>query len=39
VDGACHVAAQRDDAIVTFPLTGGEPTRFPTGTPTCVVPG
>ncbi|MGH3760721.1 lactonase family protein [Actinophytocola sp.] len=39
VDGVCHVAAQRDDAIVSFPLGGGEPTRFATGTPTCVIPG
>ncbi|OLF16675.1 lactonase family protein [Actinophytocola xanthii] len=38
-DGVCHVAAQRDDAIVSFPLTGGEPRRFRTGTPTCVIVG
>ncbi|HEY0453031.1 lactonase family protein [Actinophytocola sp.] len=39
VDGVCHVAAQRDDAIVSFPLAGGPATRFATGTPTCVIPG
>lgn len=38
-DGHLHVAAQRDDAIVTVPLGGGEATRFATGSPTCVVPG
>jgi 6-phosphogluconolactonase (cycloisomerase 2 family) len=39
VNGTCHAAAQPDDAIVSFPLTGGEPVRFPTGSPTCVIPG
>jgi 6-phosphogluconolactonase len=39
VAGVCHTAAQRGDAIVSFPLTGGSPTHFPTGTPTCVIPG
>ncbi|MGH3877417.1 MAG: lactonase family protein [Actinophytocola sp.] len=39
VDGVCRVAAQLDDAIVSFPLAGGEPTRFATGSPTCVIPG
>jgi 6-phosphogluconolactonase (cycloisomerase 2 family) len=39
VDGVCHVAAQRDDAIVSFPLAGGAPTWFATGSPTCVIPG
>lgn len=37
--GTCHVAAQRGDEIVSFPLSGGPATRFPTGTPTCVIPG
>jgi 6-phosphogluconolactonase (cycloisomerase 2 family) len=32
-----YVAAQRDDAIVAFPLGGGEPVRYPTGTPTFVL--
>jgi 6-phosphogluconolactonase len=39
VSGTCHTAAQLDDAIVSFPLAGGEPVRFPTGSPTCVIPG
>ncbi|MCT2584178.1 lactonase family protein [Actinophytocola gossypii] len=39
VDGTCHTAAQRDDAIVSFTLPDGEPRRFPTGTPTCVIAG
>jgi 6-phosphogluconolactonase len=39
VAGTCHTAAQLDDAIVSFPLAGGPATRFPTGTPTCVIPG
>ncbi len=39
VAGTCHVAAQREDAIVSFPLAGGSPVHFPTGTPTCVIPG
>lgn len=39
VDGVCRVAAQRDDAIVSFPATGGAATRFATGSPTCVIPG
>lgn len=36
-DGTVYVAAQRDDAIVTFPVGGGEQVRYPTGTPTCVL--
>ncbi|MPZ85476.1 MAG: beta-propeller fold lactonase family protein [Actinophytocola sp.] len=39
VDGVCHVAAQRGDAIVSFPPAGGAATRFATGSPTCVIPG
>jgi 6-phosphogluconolactonase (cycloisomerase 2 family) len=39
VAGMCHVAAQREDAIVSFPLAGGAPVRFPSGTPTCVISG
>jgi 6-phosphogluconolactonase len=39
VAGVCHVAAQREDAIVSFPLAGGAPAYFRTGTPTCVIPG
>jgi 6-phosphogluconolactonase len=39
VDGVCHTAAQKADAIVSFPLAGGEPHRFATGTPTCVISG
>lgn len=39
VGDRCHTAAQKDDAIVTVPLAGGEPTRFATGTPTCVIVG
>lgn len=39
VAGTCHVAAQRADAIVSFPLAGGAPARFATGTPTCVISG
>lgn len=38
-DGTCHVAAQLDDAIVSFPLSDGESRRFATGTPTCVITG
>lgn len=37
--GTCHVAAQREDAVVSFPLAGGPATRFATGTPTCVTTG
>lgn len=37
VDGTAYVAAQRDDAIVAFPVGGGEQVRYPTGTPTCVL--
>lgn len=32
-----YVAAQKDDAIVAFPRTGGAAVRYPTGTPTCVL--
>ncbi|HEV7647922.1 MAG TPA: beta-propeller fold lactonase family protein [Actinophytocola sp.] len=39
VAGTCHTAAQLGDAIVSFPLAGGAPVHFPTGTPTCVIPG
>lgn len=39
VDGVCHTAAQLADAIVSFPLAGGEPSGFATGTPTCVISG
>jgi len=39
VEGTCHTAAQLDDAIVSFPLAGGEPHRFQTGSPTCVIAG
>jgi 6-phosphogluconolactonase (cycloisomerase 2 family) len=38
-DGTCLVAAQLDDALVSFPLAGGPATRFATGTPTCVITG
>jgi 6-phosphogluconolactonase (cycloisomerase 2 family) len=37
VDGTVYAAAQRDDAIVAFPVGGGEQVRYPTGTPTCVL--
>lgn len=36
-DGTVYAAAQRDDAIVAFPVGGGEQVRYPTGTPTCVL--
>jgi 6-phosphogluconolactonase len=39
VDGTCHIAAQKDDAIVSFPVDGGEASRFATGSPTCVIAG
>ncbi|HEY7593563.1 MAG TPA: beta-propeller fold lactonase family protein [Actinophytocola sp.] len=39
VAGTCHVAAQLDDAIVSFPMGGGPATRYATGSPTCVIPG
>ena len=39
VDGVCHTAAQKADAIVSFPMTGGERSRFDTGSPTCVIAG
>lgn len=39
VDGVCHTAGQKADAIVSFSLAGGEPTSFATGTPTCVITG
>lgn len=39
VDGTCHTAAQKADAIVSFPLAGGERSRFETGSPTCVISG
>jgi 6-phosphogluconolactonase (cycloisomerase 2 family) len=37
--GTCLVAAQLDDAIVSFPLAGGPATRVATGSPTCVTAG
>ncbi|MFD9888417.1 lactonase family protein [Amycolatopsis sp. NPDC059027] len=37
-DGMCFVAAQNDDAITVFPLDGsGEPARYPTPRPSCVL--
>lgn len=36
-DDTIYAAAQKDDAIVAFPRDGGEPVRYPTGTPTCVL--
>jgi len=36
-DGTAYVAAQKDDAVVAFPLGGGEQVRYATGTPTCVL--
>jgi len=39
LDGVCHTAAQLDDAIVSVPLAGGQPRRFATGSPTCVIAG
>jgi 6-phosphogluconolactonase (cycloisomerase 2 family) len=36
-DDTVYVAAQKDDAIVAFPLANGEQFRYPTGTPTCVL--
>jgi 6-phosphogluconolactonase (cycloisomerase 2 family) len=36
-DGTVYAAAQKDDAIVAFPAGGGDPVRYPTGTPTCVL--
>ncbi|GAB3436253.1 lactonase family protein [Actinophytocola sediminis] len=39
VDGVCHTAAQKGDAIVSFPLAGGPRRTVATGTPTCVIPG
>ncbi|MFC4858366.1 lactonase family protein [Actinophytocola glycyrrhizae] len=36
-DGTAYVAAQHDDAIVAFPVGGGEQVRYATGTPTCVL--
>lgn len=36
-DDTIYVAAQKDDAIVAFPRTGGAAVRYPTGTPTCVL--
>lgn len=35
--GTVYAAAQREDAIVAFPLAGGEIVRYPSGTPTCVL--
>jgi len=35
-DGIIYVAAQKDDAIVAFPV-GGTGVRYETGTPTCVL--
>jgi 6-phosphogluconolactonase (cycloisomerase 2 family) len=37
VDGTVYAAAQKGDAIVAFPVGGGELVRYPTGTPTCVL--
>lgn len=39
VAGTCHVASQLEDAIMSFPMAGGPPTRLETGSPTCVIPG
>jgi 6-phosphogluconolactonase len=36
-DGTLYAAAQRGDAVVAFPLGGGEQVSYPTGTPTCVL--
>jgi 6-phosphogluconolactonase len=36
VEDVIYVAAQKDDAIVAFPV-GGTAVRYPTGTPTCVL--
>jgi 6-phosphogluconolactonase len=36
-DDTIYVAAQREDAIVAFPRSGGEAVRYPTGTPTFVL--
>jgi 6-phosphogluconolactonase len=41
VDGTCYVAAQPDNAITAFTLTASgdaELRRYPTGSPTCVLP-
>ena len=36
-DGTVYAAAQKGDAIVAFPVGGGEQVSYPTGTPTCVL--
>jgi 6-phosphogluconolactonase (cycloisomerase 2 family) len=36
-DDRFFVAAQKEDAVVSLPLTGGESVPYPTGTPTCVI--
>jgi 6-phosphogluconolactonase (cycloisomerase 2 family) len=36
-DDMVYVAAQKDDAVVAFPLADGEQVRYATGTPTCVL--
>jgi len=36
-DDTIYVAAQKDDAIVAFPRSGGAAVRYPTGTPTYVL--
>ncbi len=36
-DDTIYVAAQKDDAVVAFPRTGGAAVRYQTGTPTCVL--
>lgn len=35
--GTVYVAAQKGDALVAFPVGGGEQVSYPTGTPTCVL--
>jgi 6-phosphogluconolactonase len=38
LDGRCYSVSQNNDALLVFDLDGGETTRYPTGTPACVVP-
>jgi hypothetical protein len=41
VDGTCFVAAQLEDAITAYELTSSgtaELRRYPTGSPTCILP-
>jgi 6-phosphogluconolactonase len=38
IGGRCYVAAQHDDAVLAFPLDGGETVRYPVGSPVCVAP-